>query len=238
VKELPRQQHEFLHALQQRIDRYKPVLEQEFDVVLGDVAAAPLSSRKWLASIFAKSDRELHAATVSRYGRPPTATRLCLHELEKLLLRLPALAYLAWRQWYPDFYVKWDDDARQVLVSFSGWSVAAYAKRIPSLDQIAVHEMAHGVWDRLAQDQRSSHSRRWRMWNEGFAHYIADIHMKPRYPPTAVVATEFSESRKRALRLVDELVDEFGSQILRSVPQRWPEFDERAALRSGNAPRR
>ena len=88
--------------------------------------------------------------------------------------------------------------------------------------------MAHGVWARLAADQDDSHSRRWRLWNEGFAHYIADIHMIELYPNTAVVATEFSEFRERGLRLVNELVDEHGSAVLRTVPTRWPEFDERA----------
>ena len=78
------QQNEFLQALQQRIDRYKPLLEQQFDVVLGDVVAAPLRPKEWFAHIYAKSDRELFAAAMSKHGRPPSAFRRGLHSLEKL----------------------------------------------------------------------------------------------------------------------------------------------------------
>jgi hypothetical protein len=221
-------QHEVLQMLQQRIDRYKPILERQFDVALGDVVAAPLRSTEWLAYIYAESDRELHAAAMSQHGRPPTTIRRGLHQLEKLLLWLPALAFLAIRQWYPDYFLKWRDDTRQVLVSFAGWSGTDYQEIVPKLDQLAVHEMAHGVWDRLAGDQKETHSRRWRLWNEGFAHYIADIHMAEFYPATAVVATDFSEFRRQGLRMVSELVGRYDWTILRSVPTRWPEFDDRA----------
>jgi hypothetical protein len=221
-------QQEILQMLQQRIDRYRPILEQQFDIVLGDVVAAPLRSTEWLAYIYAKSDCELHAAAMSKHSRPPTAIRRGLHQLEKLLLWLPALAFLAFRQWYPGYFFKWRDDTRQVMVSFAGWSRTDYLEIVPMLDQLAVHEMAHGVWDRLAGDRKETRSRRWLLWNEGFAHYIADVHMAAQYPATAVVATDFSEFRRQGLQMVSELVDRYGWTILRSVPARWTEFDDRA----------
>lgn len=82
------QQNEFLQAIQQRIDRYKPMLEQQFDVVLGHVVAAPLGSTEWLTYIYAQSDRELHAAAMLKHGRPPIAIRRALHRLEKLFVWL------------------------------------------------------------------------------------------------------------------------------------------------------
>ena len=87
--------------------------------------------------------------------------------------------------------------------------------------------MAHGVWECIAKDYYEDHDRRWRLWNEGFAHYLADIHFRDAYPSDATLDDDWSEFRKRGKQLVSDLVNQRGVGCLREIPKRWSEFDVR-----------
>jgi hypothetical protein len=54
-----------------------------------------------------------------------------------------------------------------------------------------------------------------------------DVYMSDIYPADAQVQTEFSEFRKEGKQLVTELVGQHGTDILKSVPSQWSEFDSK-----------
>jgi hypothetical protein len=221
---MPDAESMFLGELQICIDRYQPILEREFSVQLGEVAAEPLRIQQWLASIYTRSDEELNTCWMLKRGCPPSAMRTCLHRFEKRLLWVPALVFLALRTWLPRYYFRWRETPPAVLVSLSGWRRIDFVRIRQELDQLTVHELAHGVWDRIASVSEGEHTRRWRLWNEGFCHYIADIHFRKHYPPEAVVSDQFSAFRIRGRDLVKEVVDMQGPEALKSVPLRWMDF--------------
>lgn len=215
----------FLSAMQQRIDRYKPTLEKEFAISLGAVAARPIRVVAWLNSMFEKSMRTYHEQHLAKHGRPPTSIRRFLLALERNLIWCPAFVFLYIRLWYPDFMMKWDDDTPAVMVSFIGWSDIDYQDKIPRLDQWIVHEMAHGVWSQIARDHRGDRNRRWWLWNEGFAHYVADVHMRDRYPAEATIDVAWSKSRQAGKQMVADIVRRHGRDVLKTIPAQWPEYD-------------
>lgn len=75
---------------------------------------------------------------------------------------------------------------------------------------------------------------RWRVWNEGFAHFVADEHFRDLYPPGATVDEDWSGFREEGKRLVSELVGREGREVLRRVPTHWLEFDAQVASQEGS----
>ncbi|HAV65226.1 MAG TPA: hypothetical protein DCY13_22995 [Verrucomicrobiales bacterium] len=213
------EQARLLSELQQRIERYQPILEEEFDVNLGKVVARPFGARAWLRKM---RDRSLVQA--SRRGGFGLNRRLMLR-CEWALIYLPACFLVWFRHWYPQFMMRWDDDEPAILVPFRGWMRKDHRRRIAQLDQWAVHEMAHGIWHRIADDSAVEHGRRWRVWNEGFAHYVADVHLRPHYPAGAIIDEEWSPMRLEGRRLVAKVVDHHGAAMLKRVPRDWRQHD-------------
>ncbi len=218
-------QSAFLELIQERVDRYKPILEDDFGVTLGAVAAMPLRAAERINSAFGKSDSQLHKECLDKHGRPPLPIRWALHQLEKVIVWLPAYALVWFRYWYPDFMMKWDSATPAVLVSFAGWSAEDYHRHAAKLDQWTVHEMAHGVWSQLAQDEDDDHTGRWRLWNEGFAHYLADVYMRKAYPVDTRIDLDWSKFRLEGKQLVTDVVDRNGQDSLRTIPTHWQHLD-------------
>lgn len=224
-KAVPNPQRELLDQLQQRIDRYQPLLEHEFKVSLGRVVAAPLRVGELVDHAFEKSRQSLWRESFTRRGRPPDVWRRLLFATEKLLVRLPAQACFCLRFWFPALVMKWRCEPPAILVSLYGWSAKDRQLNVKRFDQYAVHELAHGVWSRLAVGGPEDREARWWLWNEGFAHYLADTHLRAAYPSDAEVNAKWSAKRERARSLVTNLVATRGGAVLREIPQRWPEFD-------------
>ena len=219
------QQVDFLERMQQCINHYKPILEHDFAVSLGPIVAKPLLARELINSVFAKAADMMHRESIGKHKRPPTRLLRILFGVEKTLLWLPMCALMYIRFWYPRLVMKWKDDPPTIFVSFSGWSDDDYRDNTQKIDQWSVHEMAHGIWDRIANDEHQDHDRRWRLWNEGFAHFVADVHFCESYPPEVTVNDDWSDFRQQGKQLVCEVVNGQGNEILREIPTRWREFD-------------
>jgi hypothetical protein len=214
-------QIDFLERMQQCIDRYQPLLEREFGVELGDVTAQPLRVREWVDDVLDRATLAFHEESLRKHKRPPKRTARLLFGLERRLVRLPAAAFVWFRFWYPQLAMQWRDESRAILVSFLGWSTDDYCENAARIDQYVVHELAHGIWDRLAGDAEHDRGRVWRQWNEGFAHYLADVHLRGHYPAEAVVNEDWPAFRREGKRRVGEVVDQQGTHILRRVPVDW-----------------
>jgi hypothetical protein len=225
-------QTDFLERMQQCIARYQPLLEQEFGVELGDVAVQPLRVLEYVDDAIARATVLLHEESLRKHKRPPSRTTLALFELEKRLVRLPASAYVWFRFWHPQLIMQWRDEPRVILVSFLGWSAADYRENVARLDQWVVHELAHGVWNRLNGEEHRDGDRSWRKWNEGFAHYLADIHLRGHYPLEAVLFEEWSAFRREARCQVAELVCRHGPGVLPRIPTEWQQLSHAPTGRS------
>jgi len=121
--------------------------------------------------------------------------------------------------------MKWRSEPPAILVSLYGWSAKDRQLNVKRFDQYAVHELAHGVWSCLAVGGPTDREARWWLWNEGFAHYLADTHLRAAYPSDAEVSAKWSAKRERARSQVARLVESRGEEILREIPRRWQEFD-------------
>jgi hypothetical protein len=175
-------QREFIERIQQCIDRYQPILEEEFRVDLGNVAAKPLIVGEFINHCFAKGREQLRRETQAKHGREPTSLRWAWYRLEELVTWPLGYLLIYLRFWFPEFIMKSFSNPPAVIVSFLGWSKNDFRKPTVCLDQWTVHELAHNVWCCLAEDEFEDHDRRWRIWNEGFAHYVADVTMRHHYP--------------------------------------------------------
>lgn len=224
-KVIPIPEWELLEQLQQRIDRYQPLLEHEFKVSLGRVVAAPLRVEELIDHAFDEARKLLWRESFARRGRAPDVWRRLLFATEKLLVRLPVHACLLLRFWFPELVMKWRSEPPAILVSLYGWSAKDRQLNVKRFDQYAVHELAHGVWSCLAVSGPTDREARWWLWNEGFAHYLADVHLRAAYPSDAEVNAKWSAKRERARSLVARLVESRGEEILREIPRRWQEFD-------------
>lgn len=91
---IPNPERELLEQLQQRIDRYQPLLEHEFKLSLGRVVAAPLRVGELIDHAFEKARQSLWRESFTRRARPPDVWRRLLFATDKLLVRLPAQACL------------------------------------------------------------------------------------------------------------------------------------------------
>jgi hypothetical protein len=232
--ELHSRQAVFLEQTQQAIGRYQPILERRFGVSLGDVVAKPLAVREFIKSIYWKSDELMLRSSLAKHRGPPTQLRRVLHRFEKVILWLPACILVSLRFWLPNLIMKWSGNPPAILISFMGWSSADYETNADRIAQWAVHEMAHGVWQQLAQDEFEVHDRRWKLWNEGFAHYIADVYMRDAYPTKTKLSEEWSQFRRRGRQLVSDAVARHGIEALRRIPTNWRDFDN-ATLKSRQA---
>ena len=210
----------FLGRVQQSIGCWQPTLEQKFRVALGNVQAKPLIVRDFVNTIIER------ARTQSALSSPPRSSRFkhLLFELERRTVWLPALAFVYLRFWLPELVMKWSEPPPVILVSFLGWKKADFEKNQTRIDQWTVHELAHGIWRRLAPENERRDGN-WRLWNEGFAHYVADVHFRAQYPSNAVIEN-WSGVRSRAKERITHALQAHGPGILREIPSRWQELDQ------------
>lgn len=225
------QKQAFLEAIDERVHRYQPILESTFDVSLGGVRPHEIRTREWLDRVLQKGESEWQRRFEAK-NRKPSAIEATWHRSEVALVRRLALPVIAFRFWWPDFIMMWDDELHAVCISFSGWSRSDYAANRNQLDQYVVHELAHGVWDALGEQRDSVEEtwrewRAWRNWNEGFCHFIADAHFVEHYPEGYQLHEDWSSFRIRARQRVADLVEECGAGVLRDLPGRWREFERR-----------
>jgi len=220
----------FLQTAADRISRYCPVIELEFGICLGDVRPRELRTGDWLDAFVEGFWAEWPRHILAKKGRAPSRFEEVLARAEATLIRAVAPPFLFLRFWWPDLFMQWNERDSSIWIAFYGWSREDYERNMLRIDQYVVHEMAHGVWNRIARAERNRLGesmkawRRWRLWSEGFAHYLADVHFRGCYPPHVVVSEDWSDFRKRGKHLVVELVKSRGSDVLREIPLRWAEY--------------
>ena len=128
-------QSDFLDCMQRCIDRYRPLLEHEFGIGLGNVTAQRLCVGEYVDELIARGEAAFHEESLRRHKWPPGRTARALFELEKRLIRLPARAFVWFRFWYPQLIMQWRDERRVILVSLLGWSAGDYRENAARIDQ-------------------------------------------------------------------------------------------------------
>lgn len=121
--------------------------------------------------------------------------------------------------------MQWDRKSNSVTIPFLGWTLSDFEKNAALIDQWTAHELTHGIWERIAKDNDDSHGKDWRFWNEGFSHYVADIHMRPHYPSDLELCNDWSAFRIDGREAVSKVVEKQGQDALRTLPVRWRVFE-------------
>ena len=98
--------------------------------------------------------------------------------------------------------------------------------REKELDQSVVHELSHKLWHNLGGNRHDDFQRNWRIWNEGFATYCADIYFANLYPDDfQTYQGKWAGVHGRGKEKVEELVEKYGKDIILEIPKRWEEFN-------------
>lgn len=223
----------FLARIQQSIDHYLPLLEQDFQVRLEDVDARELKLGFWFHSKLEPMRRQMRRECRAKHNRAPGRWREAWFTLQFRFAVIVFWIPLYIRFWLPEFIMQWDRRTASVTIPFFGWFHSDFKKNAAFIEQWTIHEMAHGIWERIAQDNDGDQDSAWRFWNEGFAHYVADIHMQKRYPEDHELCENWSKSRLARRNAVSRVIEEKGTEFLKLIPKQWSQLEDARA--NGNA---
>jgi hypothetical protein len=207
------------------VDRYQPRLESELGVDLGVVAVRELSAWKWMRGLMKNGKEAWLLKREMQKGRPPVFWERWFINIQAAIVPIILFVPVWFRFWAPALLMKWDRREGCIYVPFHGWDATYFKENSVKIDQWVVHEMAHGVWEELSSEEGSGDANPlWGLWNEGFAHYVADELFRDIYPPGTPLTDDWSEFRKEGKRRIATLVKEKGTRILVEIPARWREF--------------
>lgn len=214
----------FLGKVREKVSYYQPRIEEVCEVELGDIQVQDM--RYWLANSTRNRIEREFEEYANREGREPS--KLAKGFIASPILTARFLATpLIWtfmNLW--GFEMKHGNSTIYVPFSYMNrFMDLDFKKREEGLDQAVVHEMSHTLWYSLGGDGSDNSRRNWRLWNEGFATYCADVHFAGIYPESFKVdQTKGSGIYQRGKAKVEELVQRYGKDIVLEVPKRWQEF--------------
>ena len=216
----------FLRQTSECIARYQPKLEEAFGVELGEVVARELTVWNWTRDQMRFGKEVWLLNREIQRGRPPRWWERLLIELQGLIIPVVLFVPVWFRFWAPELLMKWSGRERCIYIPFHGWDRTYFEENAAKIDQWVVHELAHAAWEALGGDHETGgDGHTWRMWDEGFAHYVADEWFQDFYQSGTVLTEDWSEFRKEGKRKIAALVAEKGDRILAEIPTRWREFE-------------
>jgi hypothetical protein len=199
----------FLDLYRWAVRRYKPIIEKRTGVRLGDVEVKPITSlRADIVAGMRAASRFSGRLRSERFERQAVATA------DAVVARM---GFSAACYWY-----------RSIYVSF----VLGTQFHEDEIIRTTVHELAHCLWHRLAGRgprflwRRKRRLQELKMLGEGFAVYGDRIWFSDSYPPglkkkLASQHLDESDLYIRGLRVIERLVDRYGSEVLLRIPANW-----------------
>ncbi len=212
----------FLRKTRDKVSYYKPKMEEICNVDMGEVQVKDF--RKYLGDYTKDRLQEEYQEYTERGGHEPSGfvkgviaspvvTGITIaRPISWLFMSLsgPEMKHYNSSIYVPFHYMNRFDDLD-------------FKDRERKLDQVVVHELSHRLWYALEGDKSSG--RNWRVWNEGFAGYCADVHFADLYHQDfEVEQTNGFGIHARGKEKVEELVEKYGTQILLEVPKKWEQL--------------
>jgi len=216
---------EFLDKVRERVDYYKPRIEDKCQISLGNVKVK--DNKEWLHDV-AFHDISCQATELAwKNGRIPNKSDfniVCsVSSLSYGLLLFPLFVYNNWSG--ADFR----HHNNTIYVPFyymNRFNDIDFKNREKEIDYGVVHELSHSLWDKIAGPQNPRTSfRTEREWFEGFATYCADDYFSEFYPE-GTKRVEVNGVYTRGKEKVQTTIQKIGENILLQIPRRWQELDK------------
>jgi len=226
---------EYLEKVRDKVSYYKPKIEDLCSVDLGDIPVKDF--KHWTKDYTKDRIRKEHEKFSKEKGRE-------LSKFEKGLISSAVLTASAISKpisWA--FLSVWGGEMKHynssIYVPFyfsNRFMDIDFKEREKTLDNDIVHEISHKLWYALDGEEQEDkkeireilkESKDWRLWNEGFASYFADIYFKNLYPEGIEIRNHRDSGiYGRGIRKVEEVIRKQGEEILLEIPTRWKEFHE------------
>lgn len=214
----------FLEKARGKVAHYKPRIEEICDVDMGEVDVKDF--RYWGGDYIRDRLQEEYIEYAEREGHKPS-------KFAKGVIASPILAAriisepLVWL--YMSFLggeMKYYNSSIYILFYFQNrFMDIDFKRREKELDKSIVHELSHKLWYNLDGDETTDSHGDWRLWNEGFAYYCADIYFADLYPEYLRVEQTKGSRTHKGKEKVEELVERYGKNILLEVPKKWTSFN-------------
>jgi hypothetical protein len=91
-------------------------------------------------------------------------------------------------------------------------------KYVPPIEQVITHEFGHAAFSKM-KPTSCERTELESFWDEGFAHYLEEVHFRHLYGYTELGEVSRASVRGKAKSSVAKLVQERGPQFLREIPK-------------------
>jgi len=214
-----REREEYLSKAREKVEFYKPKIEEKTGVSLGDVKV-----RDWnlsLESIIENYTINSIAIDMYNKGRP-----LKIYELDKIVREclIEGVKYYALRRIIPSRggkFVKRNNTIYFKTGPFSRTASTIRGKMDYTLDEDVVHELSHGLWEKLRAEMISGGREGYLTWSEGFATFCAHDYFSEFYPKNAIRSPVcYSGSIYRVgYQIIRQMINKYGEGILLKIPR-------------------
>src|SRR3989344_2736133 len=216
---------EHLDKIRGRVSHYKPLIEQQTGINLGEVRVREYN--KVVYDIFPELISELKSMKKNSKNKlEEIIAEGLLYSLLPFILVLGQTIRMAREDFYVSMkaYKSKTSDASTVYVGFGFLKKPLIFKRKideSAWDNEVVHELSHILADTM--NPKFNHSSR--DWVEGFAIYCEQEYFKNLYPLGYVVNRNNEGFYKRGKEKIEQVVKTFGVEALLEIPNRWREFE-------------
>jgi len=222
-----KRREEFLDRVRNKVEYYKPRIEDRCEIELGDVKVK--DNEHWLSDVMYSLAYRKAVENAWEQGRVPT--KMDFHTIFMAASVAEAIMYgpiklfnmmsgAHFRQHNDTIYVPFNYMNRFMDVDFK--------KRAEILDYCVVHELSHILWERILGES-DGYLGEARIWFEGFATYCADDYFADFYPPGTKKMENLPKAYIEGKERIEKLVAKHGTQILLEIPKRWEEFANNSA---------
>lgn len=223
-----RKKEELFSLAREKVRYYQPRMEERTGVKMGKFKVKDLSEYPY--------DYSLNdiAHEVCRSGNNSSRRRIEMsHALQLTLARVPMeiiRLFLAPQAKYYDRAIYFPFGLMNRLENVSSRT------REKNIDLIVVHELSHGLWDKINRnfnggleeldDKIVREFRSYNTWSEGFATYCHEVEFFDIYPEDvkANVSAKVGMTYPKARETVERAIAKYGKSILLEIPNRWREL--------------
>jgi hypothetical protein len=217
---------EFLEVAREKVAHYKPRIEEEMDVNLGNVRVSDMKYfvRDQKNMILERISDEYYQKEGKKLPVFPSAVFSGTAFVPFLLLK--PLIYAMTNLISPIAKYEKSNNSIYFPFNFSNRVLDIdYNDNEKRLDQTVVHELSHGLWHALGGEEKKKGDVNWRLWNEGFATYCEQVRFAHLYPEGYKMSDDISVFYEKGKNKIEDVVEAFGDGVLLDVPREWRGFD-------------